>query len=64
MIPALPPTPIAGPGVEAIDGVLWPDETDAIFFVSMGDGTHYFSKTYAEHSRAVDLYQRKRRRSK
>ena len=64
VIPALPPTPIAGPGVEAIDGVLWPDETEAIFFVSMGDGTHYFSKTYAEHSRAVDRYQRKRRRSK
>lgn len=63
VIPALPPTPIAGPGVEAIDGVLWPTTTDALFFVAMGDGTHYFSETYAEHSRAVDRYQRRRRRS-
>ena len=64
VIPALPPTPIAGPGVEAIDGVLWPTETKAIFFVAMGDGTHYFSETYAEHSRAVDRYQRRKRRGK
>ena len=63
VIPALPPTPIAGPGVEAIDGVLWPTETKALFFVAMGDGTHYFSETYAEHSRAVDRYQRRRRRA-
>jgi UPF0755 protein len=64
VIPALPPTPIAGPGVEAIDGVLWPTETKAIFFVAMGDGTHYFSETYAEHSRAVDRYQRRKRRGR
>ena len=63
VIPALPPTPIAGPGVEAIDGVLWPTTTKALFFVAMGDGTHHFSETYAEHSRAVDRYQRRRRRS-
>lgn len=63
VIRALPPTPIAGPGVEAIDGVLWPTTTEALFFVAMGDGTHYFSETYAEHSRAVDRYQRRRRRS-
>jgi len=63
VIRGLPPTPIAGPGTEAIDGVLWPTETKALFFVAMGDGTHYFSETYAEHSRAVDRYQRRRRRS-
>ncbi|MEE2828807.1 MAG: endolytic transglycosylase MltG [Myxococcota bacterium] len=58
VIAALPPTPIAAPGKEAIDGVLWPTETDAIFFVSKGDGTHHFSPTYAEHRRMVDRYQR------
>jgi UPF0755 protein len=61
VIPALPPTPIAGPGTAAIDGVLWPTETKALFFVAMGDGSHYFSATYAEHSRAVNRYQRRRR---
>lgn len=58
VIPALPPTPIAGPGVEAIDAVLHPEETRAIFFVSRNDGTHHFSETYAEHARMVRKYQR------
>jgi len=58
VIPALPPTPIAGPGVEAIDAVLHPDETRALFFVSRNDGTHHFSETYAEHARMVRKYQR------
>jgi UPF0755 protein len=58
VIPALPPTPIAGPGVEAIDAVLHPESTKAIFFVSRNDGTHHFSETYAEHARMVRKYQR------
>ena len=58
VIPALPPTPIASPGVEAIDAVLRPTETRALFFVSRNDGTHHFSETYAEHARMVRKYQR------
>ena len=58
VIPALPPTPIASPGVEAIDAVLRPTETKALFFVSRNDGTHHFSETYAEHARMVRKYQR------
>lgn len=58
VIPALPPTPIAAPGVEAIDAVLEPTETKALFFVSRNDGTHHFSETYAEHARMVRKYQR------
>lgn len=58
VIAGLPPTPIAAPGVEAIDAVLHPQESDALFFVSRNDGTHHFSETYAEHARMVRLYQR------
>lgn len=54
----LPPTPIATPGREAIKAVLHPPEGDAIYFVAKGDGTSYFSKTLAEHERAVTKYQR------
>jgi UPF0755 protein len=61
VIPGLPPTPIAGPGVEAIDAVLHPADTKALFFVSKNDGTHHFSATYAEHARMVGKYQRRRR---
>jgi len=53
----LPPTPICNPGIKAIFAVLHPEKTDYLFFVAKGDGTHYFSKTKAEHFRAVGYYQ-------
>lgn len=62
VIRGLPPTPIAGPGVAALDAVLWPLETDDLFFVSKNDGTHHFSQTYAEHARMVNEYQRRRKK--
>jgi len=61
-IPGLPPGPIANPGAAALRAVVSPDESEYLFFVSRNDGTHVFSKTYSEHVRAVDQYQRKRSR--
>ncbi len=54
----IPPGPIGSPGIEAIRAVLRPAQSDAIYFVSRNDGTHVFSRTLAEHNRAVNLYQR------
>jgi UPF0755 protein len=62
LIPALPPGPIANPGQQAIKALLYPDKTDYLYFVSKNNGSHYFSKTLSEHSRAVETYQKKRRR--
>jgi UPF0755 protein len=56
----LPPTPIAMPGAAAITAVLHPAAGDSLFFVSRGDGSHYFSATVEEHNLAVDKYQRKK----
>jgi UPF0755 protein len=56
----LPPTPIAMPGAAAIMAVLHPASGDSLFFVSRGDGSHYFSTTVEEHNLAVDKYQRKK----
>jgi UPF0755 protein len=53
----LPPTPIALPGQASIRAAASPAETDALFFVSRKDGTHAFSRTYAEHRAAVIKYQ-------
>jgi UPF0755 protein len=61
-IPGLPPGPIANPGADALRAVVNPAKSEYLFFVSRNDGTHFFSKTYAEHDRAVDRYQRKRSR--
>ena len=61
-IPALPPGPIASPGLDALLAVVQPAETDYLYFVSRNDGTHKFSKTYREHTNAVNEYQKRRRR--
>ena len=59
--PGLPPGPIGSPGRDAILAVLDPAETRELYFVSRNDGTHQFSVTLAEHNRAVNRYQRRRR---
>jgi len=60
--PGLPPGPIASAGRESIQAVLRPVPGDDLYFVSRNDGTHHFSRTLAEHERAVDQYQRRRGR--
>lgn len=54
----LPPTPIALPGAAALAATLNPPATDALYFVSRGDGTSQFSENLASHNRAVARYQR------
>ena len=61
VIHGLPPGPIANPGKEAINAVLFPAQTDYLYFVSKNDGTHHFSKTLVEHNKAVEIYQKKKR---
>ena len=50
----LPPGPIGSPSLSAIKAVLEPEQTDYLYFVAENNGHHRFSKTYAEHLRAID----------
>lgn len=53
VVPGLPPTPIANPGLSSLEAVANPDETDFLYFVvdctAAVAGTHSFSRTYDEH---------------
>ncbi len=59
----LPPTPIAMPGRAAINSALNPAPGDELYFVAtgLGDGSHRFSVTKAEHDAAVAEYLRRLR---
>ena len=52
-IKGLPPGAICSPGYDAIFSVLYPADTDYYYFVSAQDKSTVFSRTYAEHLRAV-----------
>ncbi len=50
----LPPTPIASPGEKTIEAALNPEGGDILFYVlSSKDGRSTFTRTLAEHNRAV-----------
>jgi UPF0755 protein len=61
VIVGLPPGPIASPGRASIEAVLYPDQTDDLYFVVNGtEGRHKFSRTEAEHDAAKKEYYRQR----
>lgn len=49
----LPPTPIAMPGVSALQAAANPAPGSAMFFVASGTGGHVFSDTLEQHNKAV-----------
>ncbi len=50
--PGLPPGPICNPGLPSIEAALHPAETDMLFFVADGQGSHRFSRYYKDHLNA------------
>jgi UPF0755 protein len=56
MISGLPPSPIANPGIDSLNAVLYPAKVDYLYFVSKGDGSNYFSSSLEMHNRAINYY--------
>ena len=50
----LPPTPIANPGLAAIEAALEPESTDYYYYALGKDGRHHYSKTLNEHNAFVN----------
>ncbi len=55
----LPIGPIASPGVNSVKAVLYPEDTDYLYFAARADGSeNVFSRTDVEHMKTVEILQR------
>jgi len=52
----LPPGPICNPSLASIQAVIRPEQTNFLFFVAKGDGTHVFAETLDEHLQNIAKY--------
>ncbi len=53
----LPPGPICAPGITAIQAVLHPAASRALYFVATGNGGHVFTRDFATQLRNIARYQ-------
>jgi UPF0755 protein len=56
--PGLPPSPIANPGLSAIQSAIQPADTKYCFFLAVNETSHVFAVTLAEHEANIARYQK------
>jgi UPF0755 protein len=52
----LPPHPICNPGIDAIEAVLNPAETECLYYLHDSNGQIHCAKTYDEHQKNIEKY--------
>lgn len=52
----LPPTPICNPGLQSIKAVLYPEESDYLFYLHDNSGQIHGGKTYQDHLDNIEKY--------
>jgi len=52
----LPRGPICSPGLDSIEAVIRPADTNYLYFVARADGSHVFAETLEEHLRNIEQY--------
>lgn len=58
LYPGLPPTPIGNPGLDAINAVLNPTESEYFYYITDDEGVFHYSETYNQHLRNIEKYLR------
>ena len=56
LVNGLPPAPICNPGKAAIEAVMHPSYTNEIYFVANGEGGHFFSNNFKDHTENIKKY--------
>ena len=54
--PGLPPAPISNPGIKSIEAVIYPKESDYLFYIHDMKGAAHFARTIEEHNANVAKY--------
>ncbi len=63
IINGLPPGPIANPGLDSFKATLEPEAVNYLYFVSQGDGSHFFSASMDMHVEAISRFRKNRLKS-
>jgi len=61
VVAGLPPGPICAPGLAALNAVLHPAASDALYFVATGNGGHVFATDFAGQLRNIEKYRDRRK---
>ncbi len=64
IVKGLPIAPISNPSVASLFAAARPSKTDFFFFVSNGNGSHRFSKTYDGHKKGIEILLTRKREQK